>query len=574
MKRIALLAFTAFVACGLSAGVDESKNESDRTSWLEQVKGYQVPEWFADANRVHAHTRLSAVVPYNQTRHPAATFTNKWLGTPVFADAPKHFKAMGFDVFTRHIKSGDEPAWWPSAVGAVLPQATDRNIAKEIIEQAHAQGMRIIVYYRHMEDAGMAKEHPEWICRDPSGKPYVTRGLKMCFNTPYRDFVEKRLLELTDMGADGFYFDEIHQPTVCTCPSCKKDGKNREQIIREMFLRYRQVVHKRNPKVVLLISCRFEGLGHDLWRMPDTCKIEPHVASKYGGNSTLGYALGLAFIRDAADGKPAHLWWSPTRPSSLLDCAWTLAFGHIFNFDVWEAMIADPEAAAYRMARQHASLGATLTPYLKRTIPVRWALVHYPEGRPDGMTNEQTVLPPFQSIMALHVPTGIIIDSQLREGIPSECGLLVIPDPRRAPLGDPQVSHHLSFFQQRGGQVVICPIKEDHQKSLRDWQRKAPLQATATSDAILMTVYRNAPADRWTVILLNPTSEKISAARLILSRSRKPLSVTDIMAKKDLPVVSRQESFLVEIPPFTLMSAVSVNWEKAAAKQGITPDKK
>lgn len=562
MKITALITVTIFMACGFGSSTDQSQEARARTSWLDEVKGYRVPDWFANANRVHAHTRLSAVAPTSQLDAPTTTLAGEWLGTPVFNDAPKHFKAMGFDVFTRHIVSGDEPAWWPSAVGDVLPQAKDRNIAREIIEQAHANGMRIIVYYRHMEDRGMAREHPEWVCRDSSGKPYVSRGLKMCFNTPYRDFVEKRLLELAQMGADGFYFDEIHQPDVCTCPACKSNGKRREEIIREMFLPYRRAIHKLNPELVLLVSGRFEGLSHDLWRLPDICKIEPHLAEKYGGEGIHGYALGLTFIRDAADGKPAHLWWSSKIQSSLLDCAWTLAFGHIFNFDVMEDMIADSESDAYRMAQKHTAMGAKLTPYLKGTVPVRWALVHYPEGKPDGLAMKQSVLPVFRCVMDAHVPTGTIIDSQLRDGIPSECGLLCIPDPDRAPLRDPQVSRQIRSFEKRGGQLVIGTSENNYQQFIREWQGKAPLYAEGSPDVFLLTVYRQVDGDSWTVILLNPTSENIQSARLSFSRSRKPLRVRSIMDNKDLAIVSLNDRFVVEIPAFSMLSVLSVSWER------------
>lgn len=542
------------VLCGKSTIADNSKMNDADSSWLQAVRQYRLPEWFTHANRVHAHTRLGI---------------KRYENNPIFREAAGHFKDMGFEVFTRHIVGGSEPAWWPSAVGAVLPQAKESNIAKEIIDNAHAQGMKIIVYYRHMEDNGMARKHPEWICRDAEGKPYLKRGKKMCFNTPYREFVQKRLLELVDMGADGFYFDETHQPDICTCPACRKNGRNREQIIRETFLQYRRAIHKRNPDVVLLVSARFEGLSHDLFRLPDVCKTEPHVAGRYGGAGIFGDALALTFARDAADGRPSHFWWWNERESRLFDCAKILAFGHIFNFDVKEKCIGNPESELYQTASRYASFGALLTPHLKDSVPIRWAIVHYPEGKPDALGKQPVVMPAFTSISKTHVPTGVIIDSQLREGIPDGCGLLVFPDPAQAPLDEPKVARHIRDFKARGGVVIMGPVDKNFKDKLGSLRSKSPVYATGPSDGFVMTAFQSAENDRWVIIVLNsdPKDKKTlrSPTRLIFPQSRKPAKVVCIPSNRELPVKQTPQAYVVETTSKTIRIFL-VDWEPESGK--------
>ncbi|MCX7012970.1 MAG: hypothetical protein NTW86_10510 [Candidatus Sumerlaeota bacterium] len=189
--------------------------EPIRPDWLNGAADYQLPDWF-DQCRVCAHTRLGP----------------PWHDKPIFLTAGHELAKIGFREMSRHIKSGDEGAWWPSKEGAVVDWAKDRNYAKEILDEAHAAGLRIIVYNRHMEDAYMAEQHPDWVCVDWNGQPlHTNRGAIMCVNSPYSDYFLRRQLELIDMGADGFYYDEVHMPkTGCWCPYCRAKFKEQTGI--------------------------------------------------------------------------------------------------------------------------------------------------------------------------------------------------------------------------------------------------------------------------------------------------------------------------------------------------------
>ena len=116
-----------------------------RPDWLDGAADYELPAWY-DEYRVHLHTRLSP----------------PWMDKPIFLTAAEAFRSVGVHTFVRHIKSGGEGAWWPSAVGAIYPGCEERNLAQEIIDDAHANGCRIIAYSRHMEDHQLFLDHPEW----------------------------------------------------------------------------------------------------------------------------------------------------------------------------------------------------------------------------------------------------------------------------------------------------------------------------------------------------------------------------------------------------------------------------
>lgn len=453
-----------------------------RPDWLTEFQDYEIPDWY-DKWRVCMHTRLG---PPNRTKD-------------IFLNAAEGFSSLGLHVYSRHIKSGAEGAWWSSKVGYVEPWAVDRNYAKEIIDNAHNAGCRLLVYHRHMEDNAMADEHPDWLCRDSRGAHMVKRGKRMCFSSPYRDFFEKRLLELVDMGADGFYFDEIHMPkTCCWCDNCKKafkkltglDHPDREDpddpiwmklrdynnhVIEQTFLQYRRAIHARNPECVLLIGTNMtpdlidRHMTHRLYRLADAIKSEfnkgagNHSASRFAHMDNVariepdvGMALGYTLSRDSADGRPAHIWIPRLRDetSAVYSCAGVIAHGCIANPDHKEAEIPNPGKFLKAI-----ELGNRVSPGFAGMRPSQWALVHYPEAARDAMfpdeekTWKEAMYPmvgAYRTLLREHLPVGVITDSQLEEGMLDGCRVLFLPARRlTAAMGTA-----VKAFSDRGGLVI------------------------------------------------------------------------------------------------------------------------
>jgi len=461
-----------------------------RPRWLDAVQGYQLPAWYEE-RRVCLHTRLSP----------------RWREDPLFGGAAEAFRSLGADVFVRHLRTGGEGAWWPSAVGAVEPWAAEEDVARGIIMRAHAADCRIIAYFRHMEDRAAAERHPDWACRDDLGRLITkrTNSPRMCFNSPWADQVLVRLLELVDRGADAFYFDEDHMPVGgCWCGFCRNAFReltglehpvavdDEDPIWRKLveftnltiertFLRYRAALHARDPEVVLLVgSFRSPDLfdrqpSGRLLRLADSVKTEFGKGASerrraffrnhpelHAPSRDTGLALGWTLSRDGADGRPPHVWVHNLQDeaSALHATAGLIAHGCIANLDCQEDGIPDPQRFAAAIA-----LGRRLSPHFTGLRPLRWAAIHYPERArdrlaPDEVATWREALSPmvgaWDTLLRQRLPVGIVHDNQLAEGALDGYRLLVLPTTRD--LTDEMRSAERAF-RERGG-IVIAPGQE------------------------------------------------------------------------------------------------------------------
>ena len=594
-----------------------------------EITSYKQPDWFVNSNRVHGHGRqgaltkvefdhifdalnkLNAQRPGNESRtmdlshivnnrNTEPEYKENKAKLPEFWEVSKDFKALGVDVMTRHIKTGGEPALWKTAAGTVydpygttlihddgvffdfnvedtagnawfptiktnIPSSLNGNLAQDIINDAHAEGQRIIVYHRHMEDHFAVKDHPEWVSRDSWDVEYLrkfSRGVSLCFNTAYREHVLTRLLELVDMGADGFYFDSVHQVEYCRCQTCRADGKSREDILQETFTYYKKKIHERNPDCVILVSARFDGVSHDLWRIPDVCKFEPKKIENWYGNPNnreIGYSQGLTFARDAADGKPGHLW-AVSEVKDLLESAWVLAYGHIYNYDVHDNSLNKPDDPICVDAKRHTALGAKLSPYLNGYSPLRTAIVHYPEGVLDGVKTTPTVFPVFSKLMEQKIPLGMMLDSQLREGlIPEECQLLYFPEPSNSPLLEAETAQHIAAFKARGGVVI-----EDDVNAITSMRAATPVYADTNLSNIQLTAYHSAAKRKMSTVLLN-TDTNTPATNLKVVFKNDPGEVYDVMGKQKLAVTTEANGFSVVVPEVDTINILSSSFSLTPA---------
>jgi len=518
--------------------------------WLKDCRSYQLPKWY-DEIRVCAHTRLG---PPMRTR-------------PFFFNIGQAVASLGFKEFSRHIKSGGEGAWWPSKVGAVEDWAKDRNVAKELIDDAHKNGLRFLAYNRHMEDTYMAEQHPDWVCVGPDAKPRSTRrGLNMCFNSPYVDYLIQRQLELVDLGVDGFFYDEVHMPnSCCWCRFCKEKFKAETGLdhpqaidpadpiyrkliefnnatIERAFLRIRRALHARNPEVMLLIGSNLypslsdPHLCNRLFRIADAMKTEFSLPARPGSNRIftqdptlkpiprdVRIGMGYALARDATDGRPPHVWCHglTDSASACFATAGMIAHGCVANLDNQENGIPDPVRFAAAV-----TLGNRVAPAFAGARPINWAAVHYSElARNRHLPDEsaawkQAIYPSVGAYMTLsrsRLPVRIVTDSQMEEGALEGFKVLFLPTPKDLTDG---TRRQVEKFETAGGRVIEQQpgwawhdpnggqekAMAEFRKTIASDSAQAPVQALGGAETMHCEVFTTADRQRLTVALVNDFS--------------------------------------------------------------------
>jgi hypothetical protein len=170
-----------------------------------EPKPLAVPKWLLDVTRI-AYTDLP-------NRDRQGDWPDKFI-----AD----LAAARTEVLFSRVHSGDGWAGlaWRSAFGAADPAMGDRDGTREVVALCRKYGIRYMAYYwAQREPATEAKAHPDWRCVNAQGKPTAY----FCVNTPYRDLVRNRCVELvTKVGVDGVFFDMFHaRSDECYCPACK-----------------------------------------------------------------------------------------------------------------------------------------------------------------------------------------------------------------------------------------------------------------------------------------------------------------------------------------------------------------
>jgi hypothetical protein len=587
-----------------------------RPNWLDGAIDYRLPSWF-DEHRVDGQRGLPL----------------HYLKKAIFFKASEGFKAMGAPRFVRCVKCWDEGAWWPSQVGAILPEAEHHNLAKRIIDNAHSQGLPIIIYYRHMEDRYMADEHPDWICRDSNNEVVRgNRGIQLCFNSPYAQFVLKRLLELVDMGANGFYFDSTHMPKKgCWCKYCRikfaeltglqhpaKPNVNdsvwnklidfNNLTVERTFLEWRSGIHSRNPNVVMLVGSHMwptlsdRHLTNRLFRISDSVKTEfslpartrkdfvfPLDSSFKPFQRDAKIALGYTMARDAADGRPGHVWTHGllNEASTLYATAGIVTHGCIANLDI-QGNLPNP------MFDKAFKLGEQVSPYLAGNVPLRWAALHYSEYARDHYVTspkqawEKVLYPFYGAYLALlrsHLPVGIITDSQLEEGLLDGYKVLFVL--ARDKLTD-RMQVAVQDFRTNGGLVVEQleswqwhDAKGGQERAICEFlgvianaEKKAPVRVYGGPEKMHAVPYITRAGDQLTVCLANdfswvytgrkPSKQDLkrkpplpcAGVTIALHGYGTPKKVFDAVSGLSLCAKSMEDRIEISVPSFEYMSVI------------------
>ncbi|QDV09917.1 hypothetical protein Poly30_54780 [Planctomycetes bacterium Poly30] len=457
--------------------------------WFDDAAAIELPPWIEET-RVALHTRLSVA----------------WTDKPLFTAAEARAVELGAPAITRFVRAHNGDCFWRSSTGAVadwveaLPE-DEPDPVEAMAARARALDLGFIAYLRHGEDGPLAREHPEWTCRDLEGRPIEFAGHpRLCFHSPYGDVVRRRIGELSERGAQGVYLDETHQPLDgCWCdwtaraftkatglpmptsrlaedPLYRRFLAFSEDSLAAELWRWRTEVREAHPGFVFLVSTNLQpnlmgprptlrlGIAGDVIKTEFEKGASPDPLGFLKSHPELGrfdegtlLAFGWVQSRDGAFGRPAHVWMHALGSEERWKAATAavVASGCLANLDQAEATMgsSDELAAAFRLGR---TMGASLA----HARPWRACAIHLPErARNRSMDsperawngNMAPAVAAFSALLEGGYPTSVVSDDQLAEGWLDGVEVLFLPN---ADGLEPRQRAAVAAFRARGGVVV------------------------------------------------------------------------------------------------------------------------
>ena len=413
-----------------------------KKGWNLVSTWYPLPKWFTE-NRIHQHTSLIV---------HSLTYGKD---TPAFLNASKEIANINGRILTRSFKFCNHEYIWhsPTLDGNTITSrkihncdrtqfiniSANRDLAKEMIDDAHQNGIRLIAYIYISTDFNAETKITNSVCKDVNGV-ILSQGVKGNFidiTIPkYRKNVLIRLKEAAAKGIDGFYFDEEHLPglgcwgTLIQDSYQKKTGKiaptsknindpnYRNYLefqaykIEETFHYWREEVKKDYPNVVFIVSTSFlsslnptRSMSTNLCRIIDSPKTEfgqatalvhnypldqsPTVFDKYNivqPEDDIRKAFGWTLLKSSADGRLPHVWEAGRIVNSNHAIALTaavLTYGCISNLHIPQELLANKIIPPHRTSKTSIidviNLSNKVSPFLSNLDRIKWAAVHYSE---------------------------------------------------------------------------------------------------------------------------------------------------------------------------------------------------
>ena len=535
---------------------------------LDSAVASDLPEWYS-GNRVQIHTRARI----DRDELPSES--------DIFFRLPNEVKRIGASVFVRHIKGSCEGTWWPSSVGRMNSVAAsyDGDLAARLIEDAHNQGLRQIVYYRHFCDRWTWETHPEWLVRSRDGKIVQKQGHDRAFPyaslvSPFADYAVTQFKELAERGADGFYFDEIHTPREgdfseyaqqkfrdeygqeLLTATDQQVAEFRQQIIVEFLARVRREVESINPGILTLISINTVNL--DNLRVAHAPKYEDSFNNWLGGLESTATVL-----TDVGGGYP-HMWRGPAETDSLYTVGRYLTFGTIYNRDIREDEFFQVPDELHPEFAQIFELGRKVSPAMKDVIPYRHARIvingdfQIRQAPLDGQHVNR-----WRELVGERIPAGYLSLRQILEnGIPRGTQVLVVPEGNGWEASmelSPEVQGVLEDFQSAGGLVLDAETVGDGDWIARVFDHGVPITADGGDSRLGLAVYSDRAASKYVVNISSYESDDI-VLRLSKNVFSMPDSVSESVTGQILTVEETDNEWRIAVPRVEVMAQVVIRF--------------
>ena len=417
--------------------------------------------------------------------------------TQAIGDWPEKFiddcAAAGVQLLFSRAQSGE--TWkglgWKSAHGPADPAMKDRDGTREITARCHRLGMRYLPYYwAQREPLALRDEHPSWRSVNAKGNPTQY----FCFNTPYRNLVRDRIVELVrDVGADGVFFDMFHaRADECYCDACKAKFKQetgaeppleedfdslvwqqwvnfKYRSIESAMLDFNRAIKAVNPEAALVVNSWNAWVvrnGHNIRNSIRVAEVVDAMLEETGWYDTVDSSF-FAFparhnfmnwhLAGLCKDKRALMWSSPSY-MRMAPLGYTEAMIRVMtmmtNGCVPAQSVPGRDAMARYMAdtaeREKYFKGDRLYPWCGLVVSEKSELWY---GRDEPKERYlKGIYGAFQAMMERHLPVSLVTDRELELGRLDPLKVLFLPN--CAAMSDAELETVRRFVREGGGLVA------------------------------------------------------------------------------------------------------------------------
>jgi putative glycosyl hydrolase-like family 6 (GHL6) protein len=404
------------------------------------------------------------------------------------------FASTGADSVVFYAKCQYGNFYYRSSLGQLHSGLNGRDLFRDLVEEAHRLGLKVIAYYSASWDTRVAQRHPEWLTLDRFGKVSVGRWPTLCLNSPYRSLIYQHLAEIAQTTrADGIWLDmAIIGKDRCYCEFCSAEFRKRYNLslprsetevgwpsflewryetVEALFAEARNVIKQANPSIAFC---------NNYWGYP------------YMDWSMGSRAVGALRSVDYATGEGYSEWSGITSPSLfskyLRDASGDRPFEVLLSrfHETWDFTVRPATQMAYE-AYAAAANGATVTvddePYYDGTIepevyrllqpifheirsrrdlvtgtkPLRYAGIWYSQKSHDQYSPERnsefiaSFAGVYKALLEEHVPVGFVFDERRADTMLENYAVLLLANVVRLDADDIVL---LTEFVSRGGGLV------------------------------------------------------------------------------------------------------------------------
>jgi hypothetical protein len=381
---------------------------------------------------------------------------------------------------------------YPSKVSPCIP-GLKIDVLRQLVSQSHQIGLKIVPWWLGTVPgcAYEALQHPDWVQKGPDGGWVDPNYARMCYNSPYRDYLFAQVREVVrNYEVDGIYFDQL--PSACYCSYCQEKFERQygvpmsidpqakvtdpwfvlsnpglpqaelleefqQESVRSFCANIRRIIDETRPGVVY-IQCYLSGVRAELGEP----YVDVFLPELYVHSDVPLYGLSMSNRLTGAYGrKPV---WNFIRHAVSHDARVNPAIQTITCFGDWLADGCVPvleELGAIddnRNGYQELQIACQQTKLVQEALggsqPLRYcALLHSKASERHYRSDHTESFAGFYHLLVeQHIPFEVITERMVGDGELGEYKALILPN--AVCLSDGTVEKIVDFVEGGGGLVM------------------------------------------------------------------------------------------------------------------------